>query len=257
MVAVGGPYADGSRGRRASVSPVFVRAAVELVSLRIATCKARGRRQSRRRRGATHQRQLVAVVARTARLARYRARCRPRGRISKPFDAMWRRADERASKASRIPTMPRRRGVERPRAGKNCHVSALYECRGAGSPDASRLPTLSRPPIVGVRVGRAARVLVPAAAARKQQPSARGARRRHVYAAALLDAGVGIWEWDGVMLHADGCRRRRSHADRLGNLDPLSMRRNYESTWSSPMPRPRCDARDVRPSARRGDDPEA
>ena len=55
-----------------------------------------------------------------------------------------------------------------------------------------------------------------------------GAAARHVYAS-LLDAGVGIWEWDGVMLHAktavvDG------EVTLIGssNLDPLSMRRNYE-----------------------------
>jgi cardiolipin synthase len=45
----------------------------------------------------------------------------------------------------------------------------------------------------------------------------------------LLDAGVGIWEWRGAMMHAktavvDG------EVTLVGssNLDPLSMRRNYE-----------------------------
>src|SRR5262249_1560511 len=68
------------------------------------------------------------------------------------------------------------------------------------------------------------RLLLPG---RNNHPLA-GAAARHIYAP-LLDAGVGIWEWDGVMLHAktavvDG------EVTMIGssNLDPLSMRRNYE-----------------------------
>ena len=45
----------------------------------------------------------------------------------------------------------------------------------------------------------------------------------------LLDAGVGIWEWSGAMMHAktavvDG----KVTLVGSSNLDPLSMRRNYE-----------------------------
>ena len=55
-----------------------------------------------------------------------------------------------------------------------------------------------------------------------------GAAARHGYES-LLRAGVEIWEWKGVMVHA-----KTAVADReltvvgSSNLDPLSMRRNYE-----------------------------
>ncbi len=55
-----------------------------------------------------------------------------------------------------------------------------------------------------------------------------GAAARHIYQP-LLDAGVGIWEWGGVMLHA-----KTAVADGevtlvgSSNLDPLSIRRNFE-----------------------------
>ena len=55
-----------------------------------------------------------------------------------------------------------------------------------------------------------------------------GAAARHGYES-LLQAGVEIWEWDGAMIHAktavmDGELTLVGSS----NLDPLSMRRNYE-----------------------------
>jgi len=74
------------------------------------------------------------------------------------------------------------------------------------------------------RRGVLVRLLLPG---RNNHPVA-GAAARHNYAA-LLEAGVEIWEWNGLMVHAktavvDG------EVTLVGssNLDPLSMRRNYE-----------------------------
>ncbi len=55
-----------------------------------------------------------------------------------------------------------------------------------------------------------------------------GAAARHGYES-LLQAGVEIWEWDGAMIHAktavmDGELTLVGSS----NLDPLSMKRNYE-----------------------------
>ena len=62
---------------------------------------------------------------------------------------------------------------------------------------------------------------------RNNHPAA-GAAARHGYER-LLEAGVEIWEWDGAMVHA-----KTAVVDGLvtlvgsSNLDPLSLRRNYE-----------------------------
>jgi cardiolipin synthase len=72
----------------------------------------------------------------------------------------------------------------------------------------------------GVRV----RILLPG---RNNHPVA-GAAARHGYES-LLAAGVEIWEWEGLMLHAKSVVADAA----LGlvgssNLDPLSLQRNYE-----------------------------
>jgi cardiolipin synthase len=55
-----------------------------------------------------------------------------------------------------------------------------------------------------------------------------GAASRHGYES-LLQAGVEIWEWDGVMIHAKTAVMDGELAlVGSSNLDPLSMRRNYE-----------------------------
>jgi cardiolipin synthase len=74
------------------------------------------------------------------------------------------------------------------------------------------------------RRGVSVRLLLPG---RNNHPLA-GAAARHGYAN-LLSAGVEIWEWDGVMVHA-----KTAVVDTAitlvgsSNLDPLSLRRNYE-----------------------------
>ena len=74
------------------------------------------------------------------------------------------------------------------------------------------------------RRGVSVRMLLPG---RNNHPLA-GAAARHGYES-LLQAGVEIWEWDGAMIHAktavmDGELTLVGSS----NLDPLSMRRNYE-----------------------------
>ena len=74
------------------------------------------------------------------------------------------------------------------------------------------------------RRGVSVRILLPG---RNNHPVA-GAAARWVYEG-LLDAGVRIFEWEGVMIHAktavaDG----RIALVGSSNLDPLSLRRNYE-----------------------------
>jgi cardiolipin synthase len=74
------------------------------------------------------------------------------------------------------------------------------------------------------RRGVSVRMLLPG---RNNHPLA-GAASRHGYES-LLQAGVEIWEWDGVMIHAktavvDGELTLVGSS----NLDPLSMDRNYE-----------------------------
>ena len=87
------------------------------------------------------------------------------------------------------------------------------------------LPTRARAALAAAaQRGVAVRVLVPG---RNNHPLA-GAAACHGYAA-LLEAGVELWEWQGAMVHAktlaaDGelCLVGSS------NLDPLSLRRNFE-----------------------------
>jgi cardiolipin synthase A/B len=150
------------------------------------------------------------------------------------FDAMWRRAAEQ----------PRVRGAESagdaapPAAliaadepGRR-YVSALYQWlaeRARRTLEITDAYLVAPRPILtafesAAQRGVEVRLLLPG---RNNHPLA-GAAARHIYAP-LLDAGVGIWEWDGVMLHAktavvDG------EVTMIGssNLDPLSMRRNYE-----------------------------
>jgi cardiolipin synthase len=150
------------------------------------------------------------------------------------FDAMWRRADD---KRVRLPEVPASHdgvpaalvAADRPGAAQ---VSTLYhwlagEARTSLEITDAYLVTPRR--IVtafaaAARRGVAVRLLLPG---RNNHPLA-GAAARHIYQP-LLDAGVEIWEWEGMMVHAktaviDG------EVTLVGssNLDPLSMRRNYE-----------------------------
>jgi len=85
---------------------------------------------------------------------------------------------------------------------------------------AATLDTLGAAAQRGVSV----RMLLPG----RNNHRAAGAAARHGYER-LLEAGVEIWEWDGAMVHA-----KTAVVDGLvtlvgsSNLDPLSLRRNYE-----------------------------
>jgi cardiolipin synthase len=150
------------------------------------------------------------------------------------FDAMWRRADEHrglpgVESAEDSPPPAALIAADEP--GKR-YVSALYQWlaeRARRTLEITDAYLVAPRQILmafesAARRGVEVRLLLPG---RNNHPLA-GAAARHIYAP-LLDAGAGIWEWDGVMLHAktavvDG------EVTMIGssNLDPLSMRRNYE-----------------------------
>ncbi len=150
------------------------------------------------------------------------------------FDAMWRRAAEERRQgglAEADNAAPPAALIAADEPGRR-HVSALYEWlaeRARRTLEITDAYLVAPPGILtafesAARRGVEVRLLLPGS---NNHPLA-GAAARHLYAP-LLDAGVGIWEWDGVMLHAktavvDG------EVTLIGssNLDPLSMRRNYE-----------------------------
>lgn len=154
--------------------------------------------------------------------------------LERAFDAMWRRADEERRQQSlgdAENAAPPAALIAADEPGRR-HVSALYEWlaeRARRTLEITDAYLVAPPGILlafeaAARRGVEVRLLLPGS---NNHPLA-GAAARHVYAS-LLDAGVGIWEWDGVMLHAktavvDG------EVTLIGssNLDPLSMRRNYE-----------------------------
>jgi cardiolipin synthase len=150
------------------------------------------------------------------------------------FDAMWRRAGEQhqlpgIESAADSPPPAALIAADEP---DRRYVSALYQWlaeRARRTLEITDAYLVAPQQILSTfesaaRRGVDVRLLLPG---RNNHPLA-GAAARHIYAP-LLDAGVGIWEWDGVMLHAktavvDG------EVTMIGssNLDPLSMRRNYE-----------------------------
>jgi cardiolipin synthase len=156
------------------------------------------------------------------------------GDLERAFDAMWRRAgDQRARPApdAAQDVVPPAAIVAADLPGAR-HVSSLYHWlaeHARTSIDITDAYLVTPPRILAAfeaaaRRGVAVRLLLPG---RNNHPVA-GAAARHVYAP-LLEAGAEIWEWDGLMLHAktavvDG------EVALVGssNLDPLSMRRNYE-----------------------------
>jgi cardiolipin synthase len=148
------------------------------------------------------------------------------------FDAMWEGADDR-----RIANPPLGSAAppaalvaaDQPGAARVAHLYEWLAQRARRSLEITDAYLVTPARILdafaaAARRGVAVRVLVPG---RNNHPLA-GAAARNNYAA-LLDAGVEIWEWDGLMVHAktavvDG------EVTLVGssNLDPLSMRRNYE-----------------------------
>jgi cardiolipin synthase len=112
------------------------------------------------------------------------------------------------------------------------HVLALYHWlaaharRSLESTDAYLVapPRILSAFAAAARRGVAVRLLLPG---RNNHPLA-GAAARHIYGPPL-DAGVAIWDWDGLMVHAktavvDGGITLVGSS----NLDPLSRRRNVE-----------------------------
>jgi len=152
------------------------------------------------------------------------------------FERMWRRAGEEAPSAAAPASSPGTKGEaavivvgDRPGTGR---VSAIYRWLADQAEDTIELTdayfvaprvvleALIRAARRGVRV----RLLLPG---RTNHPVA-GLAARRIYQP-LLDAGAEIHEWTGVMLHAktavvDGVVSLVGSS----NLDPLSLRRNYE-----------------------------
>ncbi len=155
--------------------------------------------------------------------------------VERAFEAMWRRAiGGRSSRRRR-----RRRPANAPPAAilaedlpETERVAAIYEWLAGTARSTLEITDayMVAPPKVLAAFGAAARrgvtvsILLPG---RNNHPLA-GAAARRVYQG-LLDAGVRIYEWSGVMIHA-----KTAVADgEIGlvgssNLDPLSMTRNYE-----------------------------
>jgi cardiolipin synthase A/B len=151
------------------------------------------------------------------------------------FDAMWERSDNTDVPAAYQPTIdPPPAPValvaaDRPGAAR---ISALYAWLAARAKKSFLITdaylvapsSLLRALEDAARRGVEVRLLLPG---RNNHPAA-GAAARRIYQP-LMSAGVHIHEWNGVMVHAktavvDG------EVSLVGssNLDPLSMRRNYE-----------------------------
>jgi len=154
--------------------------------------------------------------------------------IEAAFDAMWRRANEGRRRhdgdVEAVAGLPAALIAADQPGGR--HVAALYHWLAERAQRTLYITDayLVTPKAIvyalqaAARRGVDVRLLLPG---HNNHPVA-GAAARHIYAP-LLAAGVGIWEWDGVMVHAktavvDG------EVTLVGssNLDPLSMRRNYE-----------------------------
>ena len=154
--------------------------------------------------------------------------------VERAFEAMWRRAQGGASTEAPTPAF-----VDDPPVAilaedlpETERVAAIYEWLAARARSTLEITDayMVAPPQVlaafeaAARRGVAVSILLPG---RNNHPLA-GAAARRVYQR-LLDAGVRIYEWEGVMIHA-----KTAVADGevalvgSSNLDPLSMRRNYE-----------------------------
>ncbi len=156
------------------------------------------------------------------------------GDVERAFDAMWQRAVGGAPPEDRTPGAGDAPAVailaeDLPSTER---VAAIYEWLAKTARSTLEITDayMVAPPGVleafagAARRGVAVSILLPG---RNNHPLA-GAAARRVYQG-LLDAGVRIYEWSGVMIHA-----KTAVADGeialvgSSNLDPLSMRRNYE-----------------------------
>jgi cardiolipin synthase len=116
-----------------------------------------------------------------------------------------------------------------PGAGR---VASIYEWLARTARESLEITDaymVAPPPVIdalegAARRGVAVRILLPG----RNNHRVAGAAARWMYSR-LLDAGVRIFEWEGVMIHA-----KTAVADGVialvgsSNLDPLSMRRNFE-----------------------------
>ena len=156
--------------------------------------------------------------------------------LQQAFERMWRRARGPLTVDARFGASGATKGDaaacvvgDRPGTGR---VAAIYAWLADHAAESIELTDayFVAPPIVTESLTRAARrgvqvrLLVPG---RNNHPVAGFAARR-IYAS-LLDAGIEIYEWSGVMLHAktavvDGVVTLVGSS----NLDPFSLRRNYE-----------------------------
>ena len=156
--------------------------------------------------------------------------------LQQAFERMWRRARGPLALEANFGASGDAKGDaaacvvgDRPGTGR---VAAIYTWLADHAEESIELTDayFVAPPIVTEALIRAAhrgvrvRLLVPG---RNNHP-VMGFAARRIYAS-LLDAGVEIYEWSGVMLHA-----KTAVVDGLvtlvgsSNLDPLSLRRNYE-----------------------------
>jgi cardiolipin synthase len=154
--------------------------------------------------------------------------------VKRAFEAMWQRADGHNVPASLEPggsLSPPAALVVADRPGAQ-HVANLYASmadrsqRSLEITDAYLVLQKSAQATfcAAARRGVSVRMLLPG---RNNHPLAGAAARRGYES--LLQAGVEIWEWDGVMIHAktavmDGELTLVGSS----NLDPLSLHRNYE-----------------------------
>lgn len=157
--------------------------------------------------------------------------------LEKAFHEMWRRAagkpdrgDVTGTEASPAPAGPALwMAADWPDARRVVHLYAWIAGRARRRIDITDaylvLPTRARTALAAAaQRGVQVRVLVPG---RNNHPVA-GAAACHGYAA-LLEAGVELWEWQGAMVHA----KTLAADDEIclvgsSNLDPLSLRRNFE-----------------------------
>lgn len=152
------------------------------------------------------------------------------------FERMWRRARDLPTTDAAPGPAPEPRGEaaalvvgDRPGTGRVAATYAWLADRAEESIELTDAYFVAPPLVTGAliraaRRGVRVRLLVPG---RNNHP-VMGLAARRIYAP-LLAAGVGVFEWDGVMLHAktavvDGVVTLVGSS----NLDPLSLRRNYE-----------------------------
>jgi cardiolipin synthase len=154
------------------------------------------------------------------------------GDVERAFDALWRNASAPADASvpdTAVEPPAAMVAADHPAAGNVGRLYAWLAERAARSVDITDaylvVPARALEGLAAAaRRGVAVRLMLPAH--NNHRLAGAAARRSYQF---LLEAGVEIWEWVGAMVHAktavvDG------EISLVGssNLDPLSMRRNYE-----------------------------